>query len=864
MSKSAAIIVLGPSGLDTAKRITKLLPGARIHGFADRVESTDESFTDTAAHLGDLFQSGTPIIGICAAGILIRKLAPLLDDKHTEPPVLAVAEDGSSVVPLLGGHHGANDLARKLAEGLTSHAAITTAGDLRFGVALDAPPPGWRLANPQHAKPFMAELLSGTSVSLDGAAPWLKNSELPLSDNGDLILRVTERAEEGDAKTLVYHPALLTLGIGCERGASAEEVIGLITETLTEAGLAPGAIAAVVSLDVKADEDAVHAAAASLGVPARFFSADRLEQERPRLQNPSKEVYREVGCHGVAEGAALAAAGPDAALIVAKRKSQRATCAIARATEPLDIKDIGKARGSLAIVSIGPGQEAWRTPEADALLAAASDIVGYQLYIDLLGAAVAGKKHHGFALGEEEDRVRKALDLAGDGRQVALIASGDAGIYAMASPLFELLEREAKPAWQRIEITVTPGISALQAAAARIGAPLGHDFCTISLSDLLTPWPVIEARVEAAAQGDFVIAFYNPVSKKRTTQLPQAREILLRHRPPTTPVVLARNLGRDAETITVTTLSDLDPATVDMLTVVLVGSSQTRQITLPNQTPRVYTPRGYANKNRPAVTDAERETPSPQVHFIGAGPGAADLITLRGRDLIAACSVCLYAGSLVPSEVVACAPANAKVIDTAPMTLDEIIGEMETAIAQGKSVARVHSGDPSLYGAIGEQMRRLDDLGIAYDITPGVPAYAAAAATLKTELTLPGISQTVVLTRTAMKASAMPNQEDLATLGASGATLAIHLSVRNLKEVTAELIPHYGADCPVAVVYRASWPDEQIIRGTLSDIRTKVRAAKITRTALVLVGRVLAPEDFRDSALYDPDHVHVLRPHRRA
>ncbi len=250
------------------------------------------------------------------------------------------------------------------------------------------------------------------------------------------------------------------------------------------------------------------------------------------------------------------------------------------------------------------------------------------------------------------------------------------------------------------------------------------------------------------------------------------------------------------------------------------------------------------------------------VHFIGAGPGAPDLITVRGRDLIAACPVVLYAGSLVPPEVVAHAPAGARIVDTAPMTLDAIIAEIEAADAEGLDVARVHSGDPSLYGAIAEQMRRLDALGIDYDITPGVPAYAAAAAALKRELTLPGIAQTVILTRTTMKSSAMPDGEDLTRLGASRATLAIHLSVRNLANVVESLTPHYGEDCPVAVVYRASWPDELVIEGTLADIRAKARAAKITRTALILVGRALGEAGFDDSRLYDPDHVHVLRPKR--
>ncbi len=252
------------------------------------------------------------------------------------------------------------------------------------------------------------------------------------------------------------------------------------------------------------------------------------------------------------------------------------------------------------------------------------------------------------------------------------------------------------------------------------------------------------------------------------------------------------------------------------------------------------------------------------VHFIGAGPGAPDLITIRGRDLIARAPVVLYAGSLVPEEVVACAPEGARVIDTAPLTLDEIVAEIEAAHAEGKDVARVHSGDPSLYGAIGEQIRRLEALGIGYTITPGVPAFAAAAAALGRELTLPEVSQTVILTRTSMKSSPMPEGEELAKLGASGATLAVHLSVRNLRQVVEDLTPHYGANCPVAVVYRASWPDQVIVRGTLSDIRAKVREAKITRTALILVGRVLADADFTDSKLYAPDHVHLLRPKRRA
>ena len=247
------------------------------------------------------------------------------------------------------------------------------------------------------------------------------------------------------------------------------------------------------------------------------------------------------------------------------------------------------------------------------------------------------------------------------------------------------------------------------------------------------------------------------------------------------------------------------------------------------------------------------------VYFIGAGPGAPDLITVRGLRLIEQCPVCLFAGSLVPQEIVAAAPENARVLDTAPMHLDEIISEIRNAHEAGKDVARVHSGDPAIYVATAEQMRRLDSLSIPYEVVPGVPAFAGAAARLKTELTLPEIAQTVIITRTGMKASSMPEGEELETLGKSGATLAIHLSIRNLAYIREALEPHYGADCPVVIAYRATWPDELYIKTTLADMKEAVRKEKITRTALVLVGPVLGDVAFRDSDLYNPDYAHVLR-----
>ncbi|HYD69961.1 precorrin-3B C(17)-methyltransferase [Azospirillum sp.] len=596
-----AVIVLTNRGLPTARRVAAAVGGA-VHGLTGRVEGADAAFADTAEHLRALFAAGTPIVGVCAAGILVRALAPLLADKRAEPPVLAVAEDGSAVVPLLGGHHGANALARRLAEALEGVAAVTTAGDLAFGVALDDPPPGWRLANPADAKAFTAALLGGAPCRLDGDAPWLRGSGLPFADGAEHTLWVTERAGAGDARTLVYHPPVLAVGVGCERGTDPAELSDLVHATLAEAGLATGAVALVASLDLKADEPAVHAAAAALRAPARFFDAARLEQEVPRLANPSDVVFQEVGCHGVAEGAALAAAGPDARLVVPKRRSKRATCAVALAPQPIDTLQAGRVRGRLSIVGIGPGTPGWRTPEAERWLASATDLVGYHLYLDLLGPAATGKRRHGYELGAETERCRIALDLAAEGRDVALVSSGDAGIYAMATLVFELIEREgaAHDAWTRVDVAVTPGISALQAAAARVGAPLGHDFCTISLSDLLTPWAVIERRIRAAAEGDFVVAVYNPVSQRRTAQLGELKRVLLEHRPADTPVVLARNLGREGEVVRVITLGELSADQVDMLTLVLVGSGETRRLPRGDGGVWVYTPRGYAAKREEA------------------------------------------------------------------------------------------------------------------------------------------------------------------------------------------------------------------------------------------------------------------------
>ena len=593
MNARVATVALSAEAGALARRIAGAIGDAEVHGLRGRVQDADRFFTETARHLRALFAAGRPIAGVCAAGILVRALAPVLSNKRREPPVVAVSEDGAFAVPLLGAHRGGVDLARRIAIAIGSSAAVTTAGDRRFGIALDSPPEGWTLANPEHCKPFVAALLAGARVRVPAGVAWLEESGLPLDDAGALAIRAGDARVTGSPDLLVYHPRRLALGIGCERGAPAAEIAALAHACLDGAGLAPGAVAGVFSLDLKADEPAIHALAESLGVSARFFAPALLEAEAGRLRNPSERVYRAVGCHGVAEGAALAAAGPRGELVVEKTKSARATCAVARSPAPLDPCTLGAARGELWVAGIGPGDAGTLTPDARAAIEGAAHVVGYRRYLDLVAGLLRGRSVHRYELGEERDRVEKALRLAAEGERVALVCSGDPGVYAMAALVMEMLDGAPDPAWGRIALRVLPGVSALQAAAARAGAPIGHDFCAVSLSDLLTPREAIEARLAAAAAADFVIALYNPVSAARRETFARALQILRGHRAPETPVVVARNLGREGERVALVPLGRLDPARIDMTTTLIVGSSATRTFAHGAST-RAYTPRGYA------------------------------------------------------------------------------------------------------------------------------------------------------------------------------------------------------------------------------------------------------------------------------
>ncbi len=575
---------LGPRSAALAERLAAATDGGQIQGPA-------------TADLAAAFREGRPIVAIAATGIVVRLLAPLLADKRQEPPVLVVDEAGRFVVPLLGGHRGANALAERLAASIGARAIVTTAGDSRFGVALDDPPAGFRLAHPDSAKPFMAALLEGASCRLvdpGGLAGWLTASRLPFADPAGLTIEVTQKRRDAAPNHLTYHPQTLALGVGCERHASAEELEALVMTTLAEAGLAPEAVACVVSLDLKAAEPALHALSHALDVPARFFDRDALAAETPRLATPSAVVEAEIGIPGVAEAAALAAAGPAGRLLVTKRKSQRCTVAVAIAPAPIDPAIVGRAQGRLTVLGFGPGDAASRTPAVSDALRNADLVIGYGLYLDLVADLTSHAECRRYPLGEERERCIAAIAAAVAGRDVALVCSGDPGIYAMAALVMEVLDKTSDGAAERIAVTILPGVSALQVAAARAGAPLGHDFAVVSLSDLLTPMAVIEQRLRAAAEGDFALALYNPVSQRRRTALATARTILLDHRPADTPVIIARNLGREAEAVTTTTLEALTVDQVDMLSIVLIGSGQSHSFARVDGRTWTYTPRGYS------------------------------------------------------------------------------------------------------------------------------------------------------------------------------------------------------------------------------------------------------------------------------
>ena len=471
MMPPLSIFVLSMRGIETARRIKAGIGDAIILGLEGRVEGADQSFANFGDTLREHYGRGNPVVALCAAGITIRSLAPLLGNKGAEPPVLAGADDGSAIVPLLGGTTGVNVLARRIATMLHIDPAITTSGELHFGTCLLNPPSGFMLKNPQDAKTFIADLLAGKTVRIEGEAPWLEDARLPLADDADLLIRVTSSDATPQAGELVFQPVTV----------------------------------------------------------------------------------------------------PEPAALTPKP-------------------------GRLAVIGLGPGDPDFMIPAVKHELQRADDILGYETYVKMAGPFRPDQTVHMTDNREEMQRARHAFELAASGRSVVMVSSGDPGVFAMAAAVVEALHESDDPAWHAVDLQILPGVSAALSAASRSGAPLGHDFCILSLSDNLKPWEIIEKRIALAAEADLAMAFYNPISKPRPWQLPRAIEILRQYRAPETPVILGRDIGRPGETLSTITLGTLTPEQVDMRTVVIVGSSHTRSFARADGGTWVYTPRWYRSK----------------------------------------------------------------------------------------------------------------------------------------------------------------------------------------------------------------------------------------------------------------------------
>ena len=569
-----AIVILGPSALATARRIQACYPGSRVHGLQTRV-AADEAYASLGEHLRTRYAQGTPLIVLCAAGIVIRSLAPALASKGAEPPVLAVAEDGSTVVPLLGGLAGVNDMAREIAAALDVSAAITTSGELRFGACLLNPPDGYVLASLEHGKHFVSDLLAGESTRIEGHAPWLEQANLPYAAGARLSIRISEQLGNGAADELLIHPRCVVAAVL----EGHEETAGRVRQALQDARIAPLSLAALLAPHGAMNDAALRQAAAALGVPLRFVETDVEPSDSHALLNAALRTPWQ------------------------KLDGSEPALALASCAAPVDPAQIGHGRGTLSVVGLGPGSADLMVPAARRALDAATDILGYATYVTMAGPFRADQQLHSSDNREELQRARHAFELASEGRSVAIVSSGDPGVFAMASAVLEALDHSDDAAWAGVELNIVPGVSAAFATAAQAGAPLGHDFCMLSLSDNLKPWSVIETRLRHAAEADLVMAFYNPISRARPWQLERALEILRGLRTPDTVVVLGRDIGRPGATLSSTTLGALRSEQVDMRTMVIVGSSTTRRIAGGPHGEWIYTPRWY-----PDAKDAVSQT----------------------------------------------------------------------------------------------------------------------------------------------------------------------------------------------------------------------------------------------------------------
>ncbi len=546
------------------------------------------------------------VVAFMAAGIAVRLAAPLLEHKDRDPGLVCVDDAGRFAVALAGGHGGgANQLATRVAETLGATPVITTASEALALPALDqlGADLGFTAEADSDLAAVAAAMVGGDQVTLVSDQRWplppLPEAIVAADEPRPPCVLITDRIVEPPRPAVVYRPPSLVVGVGCSRGAPAAEIGELIDGALEEAGLAASAVAYLASVDAKRDEPGLRRTAGERGWPLRFRSSQALA--RVAVPNPSATVAAAIGTPSVAEAAALASG--HAALVVSKRKSRHATTAVARL----------RPRGRLYVVGTGPGDPDLLPPLARAALARCELVVGLEQYLDRIrGLLRPGTRIATSAVGNELERARQAVAEAAAGAAVALISGGDAGVYGMASPALATTPPE-------VEVIGVPGITAMHAAAALLGAPLGHDHCAISLSDLLTPWPEIRRRLEAAAAGDFVVALYNPRSAGRSWQLEAARRLLLEHRKPSTPVGLVTDAYRPGQGVELTTLGELDPTHAGMTTIVVIGSGQTRILA-----GRMVTPRGYppnpeaASDHPPTVPEPANRRPRTVVHPIEA------------------------------------------------------------------------------------------------------------------------------------------------------------------------------------------------------------------------------------------------------
>jgi cobalt-precorrin 5A hydrolase / precorrin-3B C17-methyltransferase len=924
------ILIFTQHSVPLARRIAasfqgpvKILAPAKAFPVPPSEAGVDLYAEPASQRVGTLFRDGHPLVAIASVGLIVRLVGGCLRSKEVDPPVVVIDEAGRFVVPVLSGHlGGGNALAERLAAHIGAVPVVTTATEVLGTLPIDriAAEAGWRIEETDAVKAVARCLVNGEPVVVVqecGDTAWRQQfGPLPVSIDcfaswEDLAKRpgqrrpqryqggifISDRCLPPDAlqavavSWVVCRPPSLVIGVGAEKGVSPDDLDAALYETLERFGFAADSVTAVATLDRKAAEEGFRTWLAHRGWPVVSYTPEQLAQVQ-NLPNPSDVVAQAVGAPGVCEPAALLASGHNT-LLVPKQKCGRVTVALARLRSSLSPWERGRVRGDagagqeplprpsprekgdrpggrLSVIGIGPGAPDLLTMRAINALEQAEVVVGYERYIQLLGDRAAGKEVHGSAIGQEIDRACLAIDLARQGRDVALISSGDAGVYGMAGLVFEQLESQGWSPDAPPEVEVIPGVSAAQAAASLLGAPLSNDFAVLSLSDLLTPRATIERRLEALAAADLVIALYNPQSQRRRTLFRQACQIFLRHRHATTPVAVVRAASRAGQTVHLTDLGQLQNTPVDMESLVLIGNSQTRRFADHLVTARGYkTARGRDGESQacPVTSqDEERDTgeAARSILFVGAGPGDPELLTLRGARALATADVVVYAGSLVPRGVLTHVRQGARIHNSATLTLEETHRLLTDAYRAGHRVVRLHSGDPSLYGAITEQMALLDAEHIPYEIVPGVSAFQAVAARLGIEYTQPGIVQTIILTRAGGR-TGLPANESLAELARHQVTLCLFLSARHVAEVQEALLTSYPPTTPIAVAYRATWPEEELSTGTLAELTVMVQSQGYERTTLIVVGPSLHRQGGR-SRLYDPTHWHLFRPektHRR-